>query len=62
MAGLTKSQRAQRAAGQAAPAQAANPDEPELVTMEKDGQTMAVHPTCVHAHRLVNWKEVPHAD
>lgn len=62
MAGLTKSQHAQRAAGQAAPAPSAAPVpiDSGLVLMEKDGEQIAVHPTCVHSHRLAKWKEVQH--
>jgi hypothetical protein len=59
MAGLTKARRAQREAPQATPAPPA-PVDPGLVLMEKDGERLAVHPTCVHSHQLAKWKEVQH--
>lgn len=31
----------------------------KLVEMEKDGEHLQVHPTCVEAHKAVGWKESP---
>jgi len=39
-------------------AKAAKSDpDPGLVTMHKEGATIAVHPSCVHAHRAIGWVE-----
>ena len=29
---------------------------PDLITVEKDGEQLQVHPTCVQAHEAVGWK------
>jgi hypothetical protein len=29
----------------------------KLVLMEKDGEKLEVHPTCVEAHELAGWKK-----
>lgn len=52
MAGLTKEQRAERDAAKAA----APSDTTELVTMQKDGESLDVHPSCVKAHQAAGWK------
>lgn len=31
----------------------------ELVLMAKDGETLEVHPSCVHAHEQVGWHVAP---
>ena len=49
MAGLTKEQRAERAA------QESNEND-GLVAMVKNGEEMHVHPTCVQAHKESGWK------
>ncbi len=54
MAGLTKEQRAAKAAAEENSSQA---DESHLIAVCKDGETLMVHPTCLAAHRLLGWKE-----
>ncbi|HBV9802686.1 TPA: hypothetical protein MEA34_000606 [Klebsiella aerogenes] len=62
MAGLTKEQRAQRAAGQLSSTQADNntpaPQEPQLVAMVTDFQAFPGAPTTadVHPDEVENWK------
>jgi len=53
MAGLTREQRAEREAANAAETPK---DDDGLVAMEKDGETIRVHPTCVQSHKLAHWK------
>lgn len=48
MAGLTKEQRAAKAAESQA----------GLVAMQKDGVTAHVHPTCVKSHQDCGWKVI----
>lgn len=60
MAGLTKEQRAAKAAAMAASAASdstpeAHADAPDLVRMTKDGETLAVHPSCVQDHFRLGW-------
>lgn len=50
MAGLTKEQRAARAAEQAQDA--------GLIRMAKDGEMLNVHPSCVKDHERVGWVRV----
>lgn len=60
MAGLTKEQRAAKEAERLErEAQEVKP-EPEvfLVLMQKDGEEIDVHPTCVKAHFDAGWREV----
>jgi hypothetical protein len=55
MAGLTKEQRAAKAA-LAPTAEAPQSDDDGLVVVEKDGQTLRAHPTCVESHKAAGWK------
>lgn len=55
MAGLTKAQRAEKAAAELQGAVEAQ-DDSHLIEMTKDGETMAVHPTCVAAHQSAGWR------
>ncbi len=56
MAGLTKAQRAERAAqAEEAPS---TPDD-GLVVMTKGDDELAVHPTCVEAHKRAGWLVKP---
>jgi hypothetical protein len=60
MAGLTKEQRAAKAAAMAASTASdstpeAHADAPALVSMTKDGETLDVHPSCVHDHFRLGW-------
>jgi len=49
MAGLTKEQKAARAAS------AQDTPDPFLVNMTKDGESLAVHPSCVDSHKSAGW-------
>lgn len=51
MAGLTKEQRAAKAANELAAE-----SQSDLVSMHKDSETIEVHPTCVKAHLDAGWK------
>lgn len=51
MAGLTKEQRAEREA-----AKVAEQVEDGLIAMNKKGETLRVHPSCVKAHERAGWK------
>jgi hypothetical protein len=60
MAGLTKEQRALKAAALAAGAGPDSPpevhaDAPALVCMTKGGIAIDVHPTCVDEHKRLGW-------
>lgn len=57
MAGLTKEQRAERAAAKASEASASGDHGVQFVLMHKDGDEIEVHPTCVAAHKQAGWKE-----
>lgn len=52
MAGLTREQRAERAALQASDTPL---DDDGLIAMTKDGEELRVHPTCVKAHQDAGW-------
>lgn len=54
MAGLTRAQRAEREAEKQPDPVA--PVDDGLVPMEKAGESMRVHPTCVKAHIAAGWK------
>lgn len=47
MAGLTREQRAAKAAAES---------QSDLVAMHKDGETTYVHSTCVQSHKDAGWK------
>lgn len=49
MAGLTREQRAAKAAAE-------SQDDSHLIEMTKDDETIAVHPTCVAAHHRAGWR------
>ncbi len=51
MAGLTREQRAAKAA-------ALEADTAHLVAMTKNGETLHVHPSCVQSHKDAGWKVV----
>jgi hypothetical protein len=53
MAGLTKEQRAAKAAEQNSQ-QAA---ESHLIAVSKGGETLHVHPACLADHKRLGWKE-----
>lgn len=54
MAGLTKEQRAAKAA-----AEASQPDDSShLIQVEKDGEVSLIHPTTLAEHKRLGWKEV----
>lgn len=50
MAGLTKAQRAERDAKEH------EEQDDGLIAMQKDGETLLVHPSCVKSHEAVGWK------
>lgn len=55
MAGITKEQRAAKAAAE----QNSNQDdESHLIAVCKDGETLNVHPTALADHKRLGWKEV----
>lgn len=69
MAGLTKEQRAERAAAKAAEDEAAKraaeeaakaaedgSEDDGLIAVVKDGEPLRVHPSCVGAHVRAGWK------
>lgn len=60
MAGLTREQRAAKAAAMAA--QTTRTDDSDdiqgLIAMAKDGDELLVHPTCVESHLDCGWKVV----
>ena len=53
MAGLTREQKAERAAQDG---DNLSPVEDGLVAMVKDGEELRIHPTCVQAHKESGWK------
>lgn len=54
MAGLTKEQRAAKAAADQNSSQA---DESHLIAVCKDGETIRVHPTALADHKRLGWRE-----
>lgn len=53
MAGLTKEQRAVKAADE----NSNQADESHLIEVSKDGETLHVHPTALADHKRNGWKE-----
>lgn len=54
MAGLTKARRAERDAEKQVEQVDAADD--GLIAMNKDGESVRVHPTCVKSHQAAGWK------
>lgn len=57
MAGLTKEQRAAKASADQNSQQVA--DDSHLIAVEKDGETLRVHPTALENHKRLGWKISP---